>query len=164
VVQAFAQTLSLTALVLFLGKSITLPDALTFGALFQTCRLFGGEVGSVGLAVLVRKAEQIHSNFLGIHVPSNSPLAAHRISEYAALLLNKSQGIGVPERRALGLLSSAVRAQASTLAYADGFILIAVVAVVGATFALMLDCPKSPKPAKVEPLTGTDTATPALQA
>jgi DHA2 family multidrug resistance protein len=162
VVQAFAQTLSLTALVLFLGKSITLPDALTFGALFQTCRLFGGEVGSVGLAVFVRKAEQIHSNLLGLHVPASSPLAAHRIAEYAGLLFSKSQGIGVPERRAIGLLSAAVRTQANTLAYADGFIVIAAVALVGATFALILDRPTSPEPAKAQPLTGTGTATPAL--
>jgi len=118
-IQAIGQTLALTALVFFLTRHLTIPDALIFGALFQTSRLFGGELGTAALTVFTRKSEQVHSYLLGLHVGASDPATLDRLRTYAGGLA-RTTGAEPAASQAVGVIAGAVRIQAFTLAYADG--------------------------------------------
>ena len=62
--------------------SINPADALTIGALLQTSRLFGGEIGTAFMQTFVRMREQVHSNLIGLHVDSLAGLTADRLALY----------------------------------------------------------------------------------
>ena len=68
--------------------------------------------------------EQFHSNLLGLHVQAGSWLTDERLRMLTGGLLPGSTGPEEAQDRAVGILSQQVRAQAYTLAIADGFILI----------------------------------------
>ena len=68
--------------------------------------------------------EQFHSNLLGLHVEIGSWLTDERVRMLTGGLLPGSTGSEEAQERAVGILSQQVRAQAYTLATADGFILI----------------------------------------
>ena len=57
-------------------------DVLTIGTLFQTVRLFGGEIGTAFMQTFVRVREQIHSNLIGLHVDSLGGQTADRLAAY----------------------------------------------------------------------------------
>lgn len=137
-IQAVGQTLAVTALIYFVAHYITPANALSIGAIIQTCRLFGGEVGSSTLGTVVRKSEQIHSQLINLHVAVGDPAVLDRLAGYAAAVDAASQGTGLANERAIALLANAVRAQAYTMAYADGFELATAVALFGAFVALIL--------------------------
>jgi len=136
--QALGQSMALIALIYFFSSHGTPEMALTFGALAQFCRLFGGEIATVSLTILTRTAEQVHSNTLGAHVGAADPATLERLRAYAAGLGAASQGAGLADDRALGLLTAAVRTQAYSLAYGDAFRFAAAVAVAGAFIVLIL--------------------------
>jgi DHA2 family multidrug resistance protein len=46
IIQAIGQTLALTSVVWFIVKHLNPSEILTFGAVLQTARLFGGELGT----------------------------------------------------------------------------------------------------------------------
>ena len=137
-IQAIGQTLAVTALIYFIAHYITPANALSIGAIIQTCRLFGGEVGTATLNVAVRKSEQIHSQLINLHVDAGDPAVLDRLAGYAAAIDSASQGAGLASERAVALLANTVRAQAYTMAYADGFQLATAVALLGALIALTL--------------------------
>ncbi|MEP7042935.1 MAG: MFS transporter [Dokdonella sp.] len=137
-IQAVGQTMAVTALIYYAAHYITPLNALSIGAIIQTSRLFGGEVGTATLNGVVRKSEQIHSQFLGLHVVAGDPTVLDRLAGYAAAVDAASQGAGLASDRAVALLANAVRAQAYTMAYADGFRLSILVALFGAFVALIL--------------------------
>jgi len=68
--------------------------------------------------------ERFHSNLLGLHVDVGSWLTDERVRMLSGGLLPNSNGAEEAQYRAVGILSQQVRAQAYTLATADGFILI----------------------------------------
>ena len=57
-------------------------DVLTIGTLFQTSRLFGGEIGTAFMQTFVRVREQVHSNLIGLHVDSLGGQTADRLAAY----------------------------------------------------------------------------------
>jgi len=136
--QAVGETLELTAVIYFFGHHVGPTDGITFGAIIQTARLFGGELGTSLLIMFTRKAEQWHSNLIGQHVTVNDPVTAERIAAYARVVGSASQGAGEAEARGAGLLSSAIRAQAYTLSILDGFLLASCVGVLGVALVLLL--------------------------
>jgi DHA2 family multidrug resistance protein len=79
--------------------------------------------------------EQFHSNMLGLHVQIGNWLTDERLRMVSLGLLPGSSGQEEAQARAGALLSQQVRAQAYTLAIADGFVLIAAVA---AAFLLVM--------------------------
>ncbi|MGA7436883.1 MAG: MFS transporter, partial [Luteibacter sp.] len=121
--QAVGETLELTAVIYFFAHHIGPADGITFGAIIQTARLFGGELGTSLLISFTRKAEQYHSNLIGQHVLNDSPLTDARISAYASAVGPLTQGTGGAEARGAGLVAAAVRGQAYTLSILDGFLL-----------------------------------------
>ena len=144
-IQALGQCMALIALIYFFSSHGTPEIALTFGALSQFCRLFGGEIATSGLTVFTRKAEQIHSSQLVQHVGSSDPATLERLQAYTGALSPLTQGAGASDDRAISLLATTVRAQAYTLAYADAFRLMAAIAFVGFLIVLVL------RPAPVPP-------------
>jgi hypothetical protein len=79
ILQALGQSFALTALVFLIVQSINPGDALTIGALLQTRRLFGGEIGTALMQTFVRQREQIHSNLIGLHVDALAELTTTRL-------------------------------------------------------------------------------------
>ncbi|QWT19409.1 MFS transporter [Bacillus sp. NP157] len=151
--QAIGETLELTAVIYFFAHHVGPADGITFGALIQTARLFGGELGTSLLIMFTRKAEQWHSNLIGQHVQAGSPETSARIADYAGVVGNLSQGAGTAEARGAGLLTAAVRGQAYTLSILDGFLL---AACIGTAAVLVVLCLREPpvldNPAAVPPL------------
>lgn len=136
--QATGGTLEFTSLVYFLGHHFQPSDGLTVGALLQSSRLIGGEVGAALLVMFTRKAEQWHSSFTGQHIVSGAPDTLDRLTAYANAVAAQSQGKGTAEARALGLLAQAVSKQAYTLSIADGFLLAASIGAIGLVVTLLL--------------------------
>ncbi len=134
ILQAIGQSFALTAVVVLAVKSMNPADVLTIGTLFQTVRLFGGEIGTAFMQTFVRVREQVHSNLIGLHVDSLSVQTADRLAAYRSAMSAYSGDIGVAAERATSLLGSAVAKQAAVLSYIDGFL----AAAVGAFVCLML--------------------------
>jgi DHA2 family multidrug resistance protein len=109
-------------------------NLLTYSAFVHTVRLFGGEFGSALMQRLVSVREKFHSNMIGLHVTSGNWLTDEWLKTVAGGLLPNSTGREEAQARALQLLGAQVKVQAYSLAYADGFILIAFVA----TLAIVL--------------------------
>ena len=136
--QAMGETLELTAVIYFFGHHVGPADGITFGAIIQTARLFGGELGTSVLTMFTRKAEQVHSYWIGQHIVAGEPMTDDRLSVYAQIVGASTQGTGGPAARGTGLLSAAVREQAYTLSILDGFLLAAVVGTLSVVVVLCL--------------------------
>jgi DHA2 family multidrug resistance protein len=149
IVQAVGQSLLLTSLVWFFLKHLEPSEVLTFGAVLQTGRLFGAELGSAFVQTFVRVREQVYSNLVGLHVTVGSVATDQRLLDYAHAVNGRSVGPPAASARATGLLAHAVQIQASVLAYIDGFMVIGF-AVIGVLLMLLLlrDPPARAMPAK----------------
>jgi MFS transporter, DHA2 family, multidrug resistance protein len=134
VLQAIGQSFALTAVVVLAVRSMSPADVLTIGTLFQTSRLFGGEIGTAFMQTFVRVREQVHSNLIGLHVDSLGGQTADRLAAYRNAVGAHSSDVGVAAQRATSLLASTVAKQAAVLSYIDGFL----AAAVGALGCLML--------------------------
>ena len=105
-------------------------NVLTYSAFVHTVRLFGGESGSAIMQRLVAVREKFHSNMIGLHVGSGNWLTDERLKMLTGGLLPNSSGSEAAQGRALQLLGGQMKVQAYTLAYADGFVVIAFVAAI----------------------------------
>ena len=79
-------------------------DVLTIGTLFQTVRLFGGEIGTAFMQTFVRVREQVHSNLIGLHVDSLGGQTADRLAAYRNAVGAHSSDVAVAAERATSLL------------------------------------------------------------
>ena len=138
ILQAFGQSAALISVVLFAVRHLQPADALTFGAVLQTGRLFGGEVGNAFMQTYVRVREQVQSNLLGQHVGPAGYLTQERLSEYTGGVLARSDGPAAASARAMSLLAQAVRNQASVLSYIDGFTIVSITAIVMLGLVMLL--------------------------
>ena len=102
--QAVGQTFAMSSLVFFAVLHLEPADAMTFEALLQTSRLFGGEVGTAVISMFLRVCEQVASNLIGLHVQSGTLLTAERLHSYAGAVQARSQGASGASARATGLL------------------------------------------------------------
>jgi DHA2 family multidrug resistance protein len=134
ILQAIGQSFALTAVVALAVKSMNPADVLTIGTLFQTTRLFGGEIGTAFMQTFVRVREQVHSNLIGLHVDSLGGMTADRLAAYRNAMGVHTSDVGVAAARATSLLGAAVAKQAAVLSYIDGFL----AAAVGAFVCLLL--------------------------
>jgi DHA2 family multidrug resistance protein len=129
VVQAAGQSLGLTALVWFFLHHLEPSEVLTFGAVLQTGRLFGAQLGAAFIQTFVRVQEQTYSNLIGQHVTVGGVATVHRLQGYAGAVISRSVGQPGANERAVGLLASAARTQANVLSYIDGFMIIGFAAI-----------------------------------
>jgi DHA2 family multidrug resistance protein len=82
--------------------------------------------------------EQLHSSLLGLHVQIGSWLTDERLRMLSGGVLPSSTGPEEAQYRAVRILGQQVRAQAYTLATADGFILVGWVVVAYLMMMLLL--------------------------
>jgi len=100
-------------------------DILTYSAYFHVIRLFGGELGAAFMQRLVSVREKFHSSMIGLHVEIGNWLTDERLRMLTGGLYPGSSGLEESQERAIALLSAQVKKQAYTLAYIDGFLMIA---------------------------------------
>jgi DHA2 family multidrug resistance protein len=112
-------------------------EIFTFGAVLQTGRLFGAQLGSAFVQTFVRIREQTYSNLIGLHVDVGSFLTDQRLEYYAKIVGGRSSGDPEASARAIALLARAVQNQAYVLAYIDGFMVLGY-AVIGALLLMLL--------------------------
>jgi DHA2 family multidrug resistance protein len=150
IVQAVGQSVLLTSLVWFFLHHLEPSQVLTFGAILQTGRLFGAELGSAFVQTFTRVREQVYSNLIGQHVTVGSFTTVQRLQDYAGAVAARSSGQTGATARATALLAEAVQSQANVLAYIDGFMVIGF-ATIGVLLLMLLlrKPPGLPKPASV---------------
>jgi DHA2 family multidrug resistance protein len=124
IVQALGQSFGLTSLVWFFLKHLEPSEVLTFGAVLQTGRLFGAQLGAAFIQTFVRVREQVYSNLVGLHVTPGSLATGQRLQGYAQAVTGRSVGQAEASARATALLANSVQIQANVLAYIDGFMVI----------------------------------------
>lgn len=98
---------------------------LTFAAFFHSVRLFGGELGNVGMLHFLAQQEKLHSNLLGLHVQPGNWITEGNIHQLTAGLYAKSAGLQAAARQAVELIGGRLRLQAYVLSINDGFYLVA---------------------------------------
>ena len=138
ILQAIGQSFALTSVVVLAVKSMNPADVLTIGTLFQTTRLFGGEIGTAFMQTFVRVREQVHSNLIGLHVGSLGGMTADRLAAYRNVVGAHTSDAAAAAARATSLLGAAVAKQAAILSYIDGFLAAAVGAFICLLFAALL--------------------------
>jgi DHA2 family multidrug resistance protein len=106
------------------GALTSATNAATFSGFMHFIRIFGGQVGVAVMTRFLTVREEYHSNLLGLHVDAGSWLTGERLRMLTGGLLPESAGFAEAQFRALDILGKQVRAQAYTLAVADGFVLI----------------------------------------
>jgi DHA2 family multidrug resistance protein len=122
--QALGQSFALSGVIFFGILHLKPQDALTFGAMLQTARLMGGEIGTAFVTTLARVREQVASNHIGLHVQIGDPDVLARLRAYSAVTGSALDPAGSTMRSTL-LLQNAVRASATTQAVIDCFVVIA---------------------------------------
>jgi len=100
-------------------------DILTYSAFFHTIRLFGGELGVAIMQRVVDVREKFYSNMIGQHVEAGTWLADERLRMLTGGLASSSAGSDQSQARALVVLAGQIKQQAYSLAYSDGFLVIA---------------------------------------
>jgi DHA2 family multidrug resistance protein len=147
--QALGQSFALSGVVFFGILHLKPQDALTFGAVLQTARLFGGEIGSAFVTTLARVREQVASNLIGLHVQIGDAVVIERIRTYGAVTTRVADPAGAADRGAL-VLGNTVRAAATTQAVMDCFVVVAFFSAVALLFVLYRSAapegPASPTP------------------
>jgi DHA2 family multidrug resistance protein len=120
------------------GALTSAAYAATFSGFMHFIRIFGGQVGGTAMNRFISLREKFHSNLLGLHVQGGAWLTDNRLQALTGALLPESVGSEEAHGRALEILSRQVRAQAYTMAIADGFILIGWLAIVYLLLMLFL--------------------------
>jgi MFS transporter, DHA2 family, multidrug resistance protein len=153
--QALGQSFALSGIIFFGILHLKLKDALTFGAVVQTARLFGGELGTAFVTTLARVREQIASNLIGLHLQVGDPRVLERIGRYGAQTTRTVDPAGSLERGRL-VLAALVRSAATTQAVIDGFVAIAMLSVLALLILLFRSsAPQGPaSPAPLFPASG----------
>ena len=120
------------------GALTSAAYAATFSGLMHFIRIFGGQVGAAAMTRFISLREKFHSNLLGLHVQAGAWLTDERLRALSGGLWPESAGQEEAHNRGLEILSHQVRAQAYTMAVADGFILIGWLAAVYLLLMLFL--------------------------
>ncbi len=146
--QALGQSFALSGIVFIGVLNLRLQEALTFGAMLQIARLFGGEVGTAFIATEARLREQHASNILGQHIRIGDSAVQERLARFGLLLARS----GHSAHAAPGLLGNLVRLMATTQATIDCFAAVAAVAVIGLVIVAIVMPPPPRTPASYVPL------------
>jgi DHA2 family multidrug resistance protein len=148
--QAVGQSLALSGIIFFGVLHLRPQDALTFGAMLQTARLMGGEIGSSFISTFSRVREQRASNLLGQYIQTGDWRVFNRL-QFLGHAVGHAPDPDQNGARAVGVLGGLVRRLATTQGLIDCFMLIAIA--VGFTLAaLALTKPAPEGPASHIPL------------
>jgi DHA2 family multidrug resistance protein len=119
--QSVGQSFALSGVVFFGILHLRPQDALTFGAVLQTARLMGGEIGSAFVVTLARVREQVASNLIGQHVQLGDAQVIQRVRAYGAVTTRVFDPTGAADR-GQQVLGNVVRAAATTQSVIDAFV------------------------------------------
>jgi DHA2 family multidrug resistance protein len=144
IVQAIGQSVGLTSLVWLALRHVRPDQILSFGAILQTGRLFGAEIGSGLVQTFVRVREQVYSNLIGLHVAGGTTLTDQRLLDYSHAVFGRSIGLAQANARGVGLLAEAVARQAYVLAFVDAFMVLGFAVMVVLALMLFLRTPPDP--------------------
>jgi len=157
--QAMGQSFALSGVIFFGVLHLKPEEALTFGAVLQTARLMGGEIGTAFINTWTRVREQVASNFIGQHLHIGDAAVVQRVRAYGAATTHALDPAGALGR-GQALLGSVVRAAATTQAVMDGFIAIGFMAAV-AVLVIVYRSAAPHGPASAPPLFPLRTGRPA---
>ncbi len=146
--QAVGQSFALSGIVFIGVLNLRPQDALTFGAMLQIARLFGGEAGSALVATLARVREQRASNIIGQHVQHGGYDVVQRLHQYGQVIAHAGHQAGAAPL----LLASAVRTAATTQATIDSFMVVAGTTLFALVVVLIILPPPPRTPASHIPL------------
>jgi DHA2 family multidrug resistance protein len=143
VLQSIGQAFTLLPIILIAVSNSDFTRATAFAAYIQIMRLGGAEIGVALMGTWLRVREQVHSNFIGLHLENGSADVAKIISQLSGSFT--SHGAATATARAVGSLAALVQREANVLAYIDGFWLTFWLAVVAlGCVALMTRAPPGP--------------------
>lgn len=146
--QAVGQSFALSGIIFNGVLHLRPQDALSFGAMLQIARLFGGEAGQAFVSTFARIREQRASNLIGQHLDIGSLAVKHRLEAYGSTIAHH----GHPASAAPELLANVVRSMATTEATIDSFVAVAACAAFG-LFVMIVLLPVPPRtPASHRPL------------
>jgi DHA2 family multidrug resistance protein len=134
--QSIGQSFALSGVVFFGVLHLKPQDALTFGAVLQTARLMGGEIGTAFVTTLARVRGQVASNLIGQHVQLGDARVIQRVSAYGAATTRVIDPIGAVSRGEQ-VLGNVVRSAATTQAVIDGFVAIAALTALALLFVVL---------------------------
>jgi DHA2 family multidrug resistance protein len=117
--QSIGQAFTLLPIIIVALSNSDPTRATAFAAYIQIMRLGGAEIGVALMGTWLRVREQVHSNFLGLHVESGSFDVLRVLKPLADNFA--SHGAANAAARALATLSAEVAREANVLAYIDGF-------------------------------------------
>jgi DHA2 family multidrug resistance protein len=117
--QSIGQALTLLPIIILALSNSDPTRATSFAAYIQIMRLGGAEIGVALMGTWLRVREQIHSNYLGLHVQNGTFDVTHMLKQLGDYFA--SHGAGAAAARALGTLAALVQREANVLAYIDGF-------------------------------------------
>jgi DHA2 family multidrug resistance protein len=145
--QAVGQSFALSGIVFTGVLNLRPQDALTFGAMLQIARLFGGEIGQAFVATMVRTREQHASNLIGQHLRIGDADVQQRLQVYGRIIGRA----GHPATGAPALLGQVVRSLATTQSVIDTFVAVAFTSLFGLIVLVVLPPPPN-TPASHRPL------------
>jgi DHA2 family multidrug resistance protein len=147
--QSLGQSFALSGVVFFGILHLKPQDALTFGAILQTARLMGGEIGSAFVSTLARVREQVASNLIGQHVQIGDHQVLERLRAYGDVTTRVIDPVGAVSRGEQ-VLGNAIRTAATTQAVMDGFVAVGLLTAVALLILILRnaapDGPASPAP------------------
>lgn len=117
--QSVGQCFTIFPIIIILLSNSDPKHATAFSAYVQVIRLASAEISVSLMTTWLRVREQIHSNYLGLHVTSGDPSVANLLGKMTTYFSGK--GEGVDHQRAVAVLAQTVQDQANTLSYIDGF-------------------------------------------
>jgi DHA2 family multidrug resistance protein len=117
--QSIGQSLTLLPIIILALSNVDPTRATSFAAYIQIMRLGGAEIGVALMGTWLRVREQIHSNYLGLHIQNGTFDVTRLLKQLGDYF--SSHGAGAASARALGTLSARVQREANVLAYIDGF-------------------------------------------
>jgi DHA2 family multidrug resistance protein len=131
--QAVGQSFALSGILFLAVLHLRPQDALTFGAMVQTARLMGGQIGQAFVVTLTRVRSQTASNLIGLHIQAGDGAVQQRLVAYAAVTGRAGADPSGPARAA-SVLGAVVRSAATTQGVIDAFVAVGALTAV----ALML--------------------------
>jgi MFS transporter, DHA2 family, multidrug resistance protein len=117
--QSIGQAFALLPIIILALSNADFSRATAFAAYIQIMRLGGAEIGVALMGTWLRVREQIHSNFIGLHLDSGSAGVARMLKQLSDSFAG--HGVATAPARALGSLSALVARESNVLAYIDGF-------------------------------------------
>jgi DHA2 family multidrug resistance protein len=143
ILQSIGQAFTLLPILIIAVSNSDPTRATAFAAYVQVMRLGGAEIGVALMGTWLRVREQIHSNFIGLHLENGAADVGRILKQLSDSFA--SHGASGASARALGSLSALVQREANVLAYIDGFWLtfwLAIIALV--LVALITRAPAGP--------------------